>query len=166
VRARTADAFDAVDADWMPVSPRLAVVRRAILCPLVAVVALAVAGVVLVTAGAAWALLPVVLGAVSDALVWAWVGRSVRSWAYAERGEDLLLRHGLLVRRLLVVPYGRMQFVDVTADPVHRLAGLATVQLHTGAATSAAVIRGLPPAEAARLRDRLAARGEARAAGL
>jgi hypothetical protein len=77
-----------------------------------------------------------------------------------------LLGLGLLVRRLLVVPYGRMQFVDVTADPVHRLAGLATVQLHTGAATSAAVIRGLPPAEAARLRDRLAARGEARAAGL
>lgn len=163
---RTADAFDALDAAWVPVSPRLALVRRAVLCPLALLAGLVVAGVVARLAGLAWAALPLVVGLAVAALAWVVVGRSVRSWAYAERGEDLLLRHGLLVRRLLVVPYGRMQFVDVTADPVHRLAGLATVQLHTGAATTAAVIRGLPPEEAARLRDRLAAKGEARAAGL
>jgi len=92
--------------------------------------------------------------------------RSIRSWGYAERADDLLVRHGLLIRRLSVVPYGRMQFVDVTAGPLERLFGLATVQLHTAAAASDARIPGLPPEEAARLRDRLAALGEARAAGL
>jgi membrane protein YdbS with pleckstrin-like domain len=92
--------------------------------------------------------------------------RSLRSWGYAERADDLLVRHGLLIRRLSIVPYGRMQFVDVTAGPVERMFGLATVQLHTAAAASDAKIPGLPPQEAARLRDRLAALGEARAEGL
>lgn len=41
---------------------------------------------------------------------------------------------GLLVRRLSVVPDGRMQFVDVTAGPVERAFRLATVKLHTAAA--------------------------------
>jgi membrane protein YdbS with pleckstrin-like domain len=92
--------------------------------------------------------------------------RGLRSWGYAERADDLLVRHGLMFRRLAIVPYGRMQFVDVTAGPLDRLFGLATVQLHTAAAASDARIPGLAPEEAARLRDRLAALGEARAEGL
>ena len=96
----------------------------------------------------------------------AFLPRSLRSWGYAERADDLLVRHGLLYRRLSIVPYGRMQFVDVTAGPMERLFGLATVQLHTAAAATDAKIPGLPPEEAARLRDRLAALGEARAEGL
>jgi membrane protein YdbS with pleckstrin-like domain len=96
----------------------------------------------------------------------AFLPRNLRSWGYAERADDLLVRHGLLYRRLSIVPYGRMQFVDVTAGPVERLFGLATVQLHTAAAASDAKIPGLAPAEATRLRDRLAALGEARAEGL
>jgi membrane protein YdbS with pleckstrin-like domain len=92
--------------------------------------------------------------------------RGLRSWGYAERADDLLVRHGLLFRRLSIVPYGRMQFVDVTAGPLDRLFGLATVQLHTAAAATDARIPGLAPAEAARLRDQLAALGEARAEGL
>ena len=92
--------------------------------------------------------------------------RRVLSWGYAEREDDLLVVRGVLVRRLSVVPYGRMQFLDVTAGPVERAFGLATVQLHTAAAASDARIPGLAAAEAARLRDRLAALGEARSAGL
>jgi membrane protein YdbS with pleckstrin-like domain len=92
--------------------------------------------------------------------------RSLRSWGYAERADDLLVRHGLLFRRVSIVPYGRMQFVDVTAGPMERLFRLATVQLHTAAAATDAKIPGLPPAEAARLRDRLAALGETQAEGL
>jgi uncharacterized protein len=92
--------------------------------------------------------------------------RAVKAWGYAERDNDLLVRHGLLVRRLSIVPYARMQFVDVTAGPLERAFGLATVQLHTAAAASDARIPGLPPAEASRLRDRLTALGEDRAEGL
>jgi hypothetical protein len=92
--------------------------------------------------------------------------RRFTAWGYAERAEDLLVRRGVLVRRLSVVPYGRMQFVDVVAGPLERRWGLATVRLHTAAAASDARVPGLPAAEAERLRDRLAMLGESRAAGL
>jgi uncharacterized protein len=92
--------------------------------------------------------------------------RRYRAWGYLEREDDLLVRRGVMVRRLSVVPYGRMQLVEVTAGVLERAFGLSTVKLHTAAARSDARIPGLEPAEAARLRDRLAALGEAKAAGL
>jgi membrane protein YdbS with pleckstrin-like domain len=96
-----------------------------------------------------------------------WVERRrYLAWAYRERDEDLIVSRGVLVRRISVVPYGRMQFVEITAGPVERVFRLATVQLHTAAAASDARIPGLERDEAARLRDRLATLGEARAAGL
>jgi uncharacterized protein len=94
------------------------------------------------------------------------VVRSVRAWGYVERDEDLLVRHGLFLRKLSIVPYARMQFVDVTAGPMERMFGLATVTMHTAAAASDARIPGLPSAEAARLRDRLSSLGESRSEGL
>jgi uncharacterized protein len=74
--------------------------------------------------------------------------------------------NGFMFRRLVVVPYGRMQFVDVAAGPLERRFGIATVQLHTAAEATDASIPGLTMQEAARLRDRLAMLGEARSAGL
>jgi membrane protein YdbS with pleckstrin-like domain len=71
-----------------------------------------------------------------------------------------------MVQRLSLVPYGRMQFVDVSAGPLERSLGLATLRLHTAAAASDARIPGLPRAEAERLRDQLGSLGEAQAAGL
>ena len=76
------------------------------------------------------------------------------------------MRRGVMVSRLSVVPYGRMQFVDVTAGPLERSFRLATVKMHTAAAASDARIPGLERDEAARLRDRLAELGEAQAAGI
>ena len=162
---RQAEPFDPPGEPWVRVSPRLATLRR-----LLTVVGGLLAVAVLTALAwfiATW--LAVVVAIVGLALlVWVWVavGRRVRSWGYAERAEDLLVTQGILVRRLVVVPYGRMQFVDVTAGPLDRRFGLATVQLHTAAAATDAQIPGLVPEEAARLRDRLAARGEAGAAGV
>lgn len=125
------------------------------------------AGLVLALAVVWWVAVVAVVaafvgGAVADILV----GRRIAAWSYAEREDDLLVQRGLLVRRLSVVPYGRMQFVDVVAGPLERWFGLATVHLHTAAAATDARIPGLPAEEAARLRDQLASLGEARAAGL
>ncbi len=159
------EPFDPPGEPWVRVSPRLATMRRLLVTVLGLLVLLA--GVVQLWLLAPWlAGVALVVGLV--ALGWASViiGRSVRSWGYAERAEDLLVTRGILRRQLVVVPYGRMQFVDVTAGPLDRRFGLATVQLHTAAAATDAQIPGLVPAEAARLRDRLAARGEAGAAGV
>jgi membrane protein YdbS with pleckstrin-like domain len=94
------------------------------------------------------------------------VGRNARWWAYAERDEDLYIRHGALFRTLVVVPYGRMQYVDVHAGPLEQLFKVASVHLHTASPGTRARIPGLPVAEAARLRDRLTSLGESQAAGL
>jgi membrane protein YdbS with pleckstrin-like domain len=101
-------------------------------------------------------------------LVWAWsaVGRNFRSWGYVERADDLMVTHGAMFRKLTVVPYGRMQLVDVKAGPIERAFGLVNVKLHTAAATTDAQVRGLSPADAGSLRDRLTALGEAHSAGL
>jgi hypothetical protein len=92
--------------------------------------------------------------------------RRFRAWRYQERNEDLIVARGVMVQRLSVVPYGRMQFVEVTAGPIERLFKLSTVKLHTAAAASDARIPGLEQAEAARLRDRLTELGESMAAGM
>jgi membrane protein YdbS with pleckstrin-like domain len=135
----------------------------------VAVPALAVVALLAVAAGVsgsrgAFGAAAVVF--VLAALLWLFVGRRFRSWGYAEREDDLLVRRGVMFARLSVVPYGRMQFIDVTAGPLERVFGLATVRLHTAAAATDARIPGLAREEAARLRDRLAVLGEAQAAGL
>jgi uncharacterized protein len=113
-------------------------------------------------AGAGVALAAVLSGVLADRFA----QRRVRAWAYCEREDDLLVRRGVMITRLSVVPYGRMQFVDVVAGPIERSFGLATVRMHTAAAASDARIPGLPQAEADRLRDQLSALGEAKAAGL
>ncbi|HEY0119145.1 MAG TPA: PH domain-containing protein [Cellulomonas sp.] len=155
----------ALDLTWTPVSPRLAGARLTVaafwLVPLLVAVVLLAA-----LTGVAWLwALPVVVVLVMVWLLWL-VPRQVRAQQYAERDDDLLIRRGIMFRSLVVVPYGRMQFVDVKAGPIDRGFGIAGVQLHTASPASDAAIAGLPPAEASRLRERLASRGEARLAGL
>lgn len=163
--APAGEPFEPADVEWRAVSPRLATARYlgvAIFGTVVAVPHLVLA-VVLDSTWPVVALLPWLL----LVLLLAWmVPRQVRAWGYAEREDDLLIRHGVLLRTLVVVPYGRMQYVDVAAGPLDRRLRIAKVQLHTASAGSDAAIPGLPPDEAARLRDRLASRGEARLAGL
>ena len=51
------------------------------------------------------------------------LARRVAAWGYAERKDDLMVRRGVLIRRQSVIPYGRMQFIDVTAGPLERSHG-------------------------------------------
>jgi membrane protein YdbS with pleckstrin-like domain len=124
----------------------------------------ALAGALLLGGGLAWAIPAATV--VWLAASWAVEYGRYRAWGYAERGDDLIVNRGVIFRRLSVVPYGRMQFIDVTAGPVDRLFGLATVQLHTAAAATDARIPGLRRQDAYALRDRLTALGESRATGL
>ncbi|WP_347031280.1 PH domain-containing protein [Brevibacterium paucivorans] len=101
-------------------------------------------------------------------IVW-WVivaYRQVKNLGYAIRDNDLLIQRGIMFRSTTVVPFGRMQFVDVSSGPVSRLFGLATVELHTASASSDATIPGLPTEDANHLRELLAQRGETHLAGL
>jgi uncharacterized protein len=161
------ELFAPPGTDWQPVSPALARLRRALV--LVAGVGLLVVLVVATLLfSLPWGLwLPVVV-VLLGVVVWGWVlvGRNARSWGYAEREEELYVKHGALFRRLVVVPYGRMQYVDVQAGPLEQAYKVASVHLHTASPGTSARIPGLPAAEAARLRDRLTALGQSQAAGL
>lgn len=158
--------------EWLRPSPRFNTMRRAQAGALTTV---AVLTVVLVTALAAVAgkrpALPaaaaILFGVVAAGFVLErFLQRRVRAWAYCERADDLLVRRGVMISRLSVVPYGRMQFIDVVSGPFERLFKLATVRLHTAAAASDARIPGLSAESAARLRDHLAALGESSLTGL
>lgn len=92
--------------------------------------------------------------------------RRVRAIGWILREDDLVVRRGILLSRVVAVPYGRMQLVDVNRGPVARLLGLAELRLVTAAATSEVTLPGLPEAEAAELRDALIARAEERRVGL
>jgi membrane protein YdbS with pleckstrin-like domain len=159
------DVWQSDGVRWRTPSARLLQLRRLeVAVPAVlAAVALGAAGGVSGSAGALAGAAAVVVAAL---LLLPIVGRRYRSWGYAEREDDLLVRRGVLSARLTVVPYGRMQFIDVTAGPLERIFRLASVKLHTAAAGTDARIPGLDREEAARLRDRLAELGEAQAAGL
>ena len=161
------DLFAPPGTAWQRVSPALARMRRTVLAAVTAVVLVALLVLLLVAVAPAWLLVSAaVCVLVAAALGWVLVGRTVRRWGYAERDEDLYITRGALNRQLVVVPYGRMQYVDVQAGPLDRRYGLARIQLHTASPGTSAHIPGLPADEAARLRDRLTSLGESQAAGL
>ena len=140
--------------------------RRAEVASVTVVLALFFGLLFLAALGALAGLISVVVLAARGAVGTWFVRRRYRAWRYQERHEDLIVARGVMVQRLSVVPYGRMQFVEVTAGPVERLFHLSTVKLHTAAAASDARIPGLETEEAARLRDRLTELGESMAAGM
>jgi membrane protein YdbS with pleckstrin-like domain len=161
----TIEAGDA-DVPWQRPSHLLLRARRIQVALVTLPVALA-GGIIAGAAGSASLGAGIGLGLVVAGLVWErFLARRVAAWGYTERRDDLMVRRGVLIRRLSVIPYGRMQFIDVTAGPVERSLGLATVRMHTAAAASDARIPGLDKAQAAKLRDQLATLGEAQAAGL
>lgn len=162
------DLFAPPGTAWTPVSPRLTSARRVTLLltnvpVLVALVVLAVLELWLprwaygVAAG---------LVLVRAVVMWFVIALQTRRWGYAERAEDLYIRSGALFRQLVAVPYGRMQYVDVSSGPIDRHFGIATVSLHTAAPGTSAVVPGVPADEAARLRDRLTELGESQGSGL
>jgi membrane protein YdbS with pleckstrin-like domain len=157
---------DLLDGPWLRPARALLTVRRIECLAFLALPAVVGSAVLAALSRPLEGLALLAIGLVVTGLALVGVHRRWLAWGYAEREEDLLVRRGVLVRRVSVVPYGRMQYVDVTAGPLDRRLGLARVTLHTAAAASDASIPGLPAEEATRLRDRLAALGEARQAGV
>ncbi len=157
--------LDLGEGDWRRVSPKYIVVEL-IGAGIFALIVVAVAIVLAVLFEQAWpwwamaALLAAVgLGAV-------FTPRRIRSIGYQLRDDDLLFRRGIMWTRIVAVPYGRMQLIDINRGPVARAFGLAELKFVTASAASAIVLPGLPADEAERLRDHLVAVAESRRTGL
>ncbi|MDO5700232.1 MAG: PH domain-containing protein [Bowdeniella nasicola] len=164
--ARTTGAtpFEPEGIEFTPVSSKLTQARF-IIAGIVAVPAL-IAFLVLALLASPWWW----IGVAGVVLVIVWLGwlipRQVRALGYAEAADDLVIRRGIMFRSLTIVPYGRMQYVDVSEGPIARMFSIASIELHTASASTDATLDGLPRSEASRLRDRLTARGETQLAGL
>ena len=79
-----------------------------------------------------------------------------RAWRYEVRDDSLFLERGVVTRIRTVVPYVRIQHVDVSRGPFERALGLASVVVYTAGSRGADVtIPGLTPERADDLQTRL-----------
>lgn len=99
----------------------------------------------------------IVLG-VAVAAGWSWTRLVWRAWRFAIGPDALVLEHGVLVRVRSTVPYHRIQHIDTEAGPLERRLGLATLVLHTAAATTDATIPGIDADEIDEVRQQILAR--------
>ncbi len=161
------DLFAPPAYEWKRLSPNFRKLRR-VTTLLVAPIIFTIPAVIVGLASGVWWISFVLWGIAALIVIirWSLIERTYRSWGYVEREDDLYITSGVLFRSLVAVPYGRMQLVEVGSGPIERAFGLANVTLKTASAETNATIPGLPPEEAARLRDRLTELGEAQASGL
>ncbi|WP_290342643.1 PH domain-containing protein [Corynebacterium auris] len=90
----------------------------------------------------------------------------VRAMGWLETDDELVLARGRLWRSMTAVPYGRIQFVDVTSGPVERAVGVKKLEVNTASTTSVSALPGIEAEEADALRDRLAEKARERMSGL
>lgn len=78
--------------------------------------------------------------------------RRVRAIGYVIRENDVVLRTGLLIRKLNIVPFGRVQEINIHEGFWERRYGLSTITLKTASEVSLSV-PGLSKSESDQIRD-------------
>ncbi|MFT3661608.1 MAG: PH domain-containing protein [Gordonia sp. (in: high G+C Gram-positive bacteria)] len=158
------DYLDPRSSALTPMSPRY---RTAEQVSALGWAGLPLVGAVIAALFVGWWMWLVVAALAVALVVVLWIAtRRADAHRYAELGDDLVVARGILWRGVTVVPYGRIQFVDLEEGPFLRLFGLATLKLHTASATSDAQIHGLTRDDAQALRARLSEAARVRMEGL
>lgn len=107
-------------------------------------------------------LLPVVIGLIGLGAIIVAPNRIYRRLGYAIDGRLLRTVRGWLFHTDTVVPFVRVQHIDVTRGPFDKMFGTATLVVHTaGTHNSIVTLPGLSPERAAEIRE--AIRSEIRA---
>ncbi|GAA3777031.1 hypothetical protein GCM10022240_30570 [Microbacterium kribbense] len=153
------------EGTWHQLARAYVWVRLISVTALLALVLVA-AGVISAVSGRPWPWIPGGIAAVILLWIIAITPRQARAFGYQLRENDLVFRRGILWQRLVAVPYGRMQLVDITHGPLDRAFGIAQLKLVTAAASTGVVIPGLTQPAAEQLRDTLIAVAETRRTGL
>ncbi|CAI9390172.1 PH domain-containing protein [Microbacterium sp. T2.11-28] len=165
VEPRSENRLPLGDGTWHQISRKYIVVQlisNALFLALV-VAAAVVLGLVL---NQAWVWIPAAAVVAVTLVTLIVLPRQARSIGYQLRDDDLVFRRGILWQRMVAVPYGRMQLVDITHGPLDRGFGIAQLKLVTAAAATGVTIPGLTQAAAERLRDTLIDVAETRRTGL
>jgi membrane protein YdbS with pleckstrin-like domain len=154
-----------LDGTWHQISPRYVVsqfVQFAIIIVLAAIAAFVAATMFDQT----WAWIPAGAFIAIDLITLAILPRQARALGYMLRADDVVFRRGILWQRMVAVPYGRMQLVDITQGPLDRIFGIAQLKMVTAAAATGVQIPGLTQDAAEALRDTLIEVAETRRTGL
>lgn len=107
-------------------------------------------------------LLPALIGAIGLTAIMVAPERIYRRLGYAIDGRLLRTVRGWLFHIDTVVPFVRVQHIDVTRGPIDKMFGTASLVVHTaGTHNSIVVLPGLSPDRAAEIRE--AIRSEIRA---
>lgn len=162
---RSFDAVFEAGVDWRPIAPQARLIWTIAAGLTVAPLLIFLVFVLAVGAGVLGLMIGVVGAGVLLALLRWLVVRRHRSWGYQVHEDELVVRRGVLFRKLTIVPIGRMQFIDIQQGPLDRRFGVANLQMHTAAAASDAKVAMLPIDAAGRLRDELTSRGAGRSGG-
>ena len=84
-----------------------------------------------------------------------------RRYDYELTADSLDIRSGVLSRRVREIPLRRIQNVDVSQNPLHRLLGVAALSIETaGGSSTEATLRYVSEARAAELQEALTERSE------
>jgi uncharacterized protein len=84
--------------------------------------------------------------------------RKYRHWGYDISNDRLRVVRGYLFYRDTVVPFGRIQHIDVDQGPIDRRYGLATLTVHSaGSHNSTVALPGLLHADALAMREKIRA---------
>lgn len=87
-------------------------------------------------------------------LVFILPGRIYRRWGYDMGDEQLRVLRGFLWRTDTIVPFNRIQHIDVVQGPLQRMFGLSTLIVHTaGTHNSIVTLPGLATTEAEDMRE-------------
>ncbi|WP_211591919.1 PH domain-containing protein [Microbispora sp. H10836] len=149
-----------VETVWRRLSPRMLVVHpfQEVVRAAPALLGLLVAGSSSGGKGHLWSVAGVGLMVVLGMLRWF-------TTTYRITPEHVQVRRGLLTRKVLTVPRDRVRTVDVTSHVLHRVLGLARVEVGTGTSErrheGRLKLDALTAAEAARLRVELLHRSPA-----
>ena len=154
-----------LDGVWHQISPRYVVsqiVQNVIFIAIVAVVA----AVLALALHQTWAWIPAGVIVLITLITLIILPRQAKAIGYMLRDDDIVFRKGILWQRMIAVPYGRMQLVDITQGPLDRAFGVTQLKMVTAAATTGVQIPGLTQAAAEALRDTLIEVAETRRTGL
>ncbi len=166
-RLRTArsEARLELDGSWHQISPRY-VVSQILQNLIFIAVVLAVAIVLALVLHQTWVWIPAGVVVVITLLTLIILPRQAKAIGYMLREDDIVFRKGILWQRMIAVPYGRMQLVDITQGPLDRAFGVTQLKMVTAAATTGVQIPGLTRSAAEALRDTLIEVAETRRTGL
>lgn len=108
-----------LDGKWHQISPRY-VVSQFLQNGILLAVVIAVALIVGLAFRQSWVWIPAGFVILITLITLVILPRQARAIGFMLRADDIVFRKGILWQRIIAVPYGRMQLVDITHGPLDR----------------------------------------------